>query len=330
MIARRALCWAAVLSSLFAFVNGARAQEKHTPVAQAPMAALKGLRVYPEAVTLDGPRDEQRLGVVGDYADGRSWDLARSAKFTSSDATVAAVDAHGVIRPLKDGQTLVTVAAAGLSKTIAVKVTKTSLDIPVSFTREVQPILTKAGCNQGACHGAQHGRGGFKLSLLGFDASFDHAQIVQSAEGRRVVVSDAERSIFLQKPALLMEHGGGERFKAGGREWSHFKRWLEDGAPEPSPNDSEVTRLEVWPTHRIMVPGEQQQILVKATRKDGRSEDVTATAQFDTLNDGVASVAPSGLVTAKNRGETHIMVRYCGQATVFQVTLPYAKLDSMP
>ncbi|MCI0377775.1 MAG: DUF1549 and DUF1553 domain-containing protein, partial [Gemmataceae bacterium] len=34
--------------------------------------------------------------------------------------------------------------------------------------------------------------------------------------------------------------------------------------------------------------------------------------------------------TAKNRGETHIMVRYCGQATVFQVTLPYAKLDSMP
>ncbi|MCI0739860.1 MAG: DUF1549 and DUF1553 domain-containing protein, partial [Gemmataceae bacterium] len=69
---------------------------------------------------------------------------------------------------------------------------------------------------------------------------------------------------------------------------------------------------------------------VKATRKDGRSEDVTATALFDTVNDGVAAVAPSGLITAKDRGETHIMVRYCGQATVFQVTLPYARLESMP
>src|SRR5579864_5938949 len=56
-------------------------------------------------------------------------------------------------------------------------------DTPVSFTREIVPILTKAGCNQGACHGAQHGRGGFKLSLLGFDPAFDYPQIVQSAEG---------------------------------------------------------------------------------------------------------------------------------------------------
>ena len=79
-----------------------------------------------------------------------------------------------------------------------------------------------------------------------------------------------------------------------------------------------------------MVPGEQQQILVKATWKDGKTEDVTATAQFDTLNDGVAAVTPGGLVTAKNRGETHIMVRFCGQATVFQVTLPYAKIEKYP
>src|SRR5262249_52518515 len=48
-------------------------------------------------------------------------------------------------------------------------------------------------------------------------------------------------------------------------------------------------------------------------------------AQYDTLNDGVAAVAPAGLVTGKTAGETHIMVRFCGQATVAQVTLPYAK-----
>src|SRR5439155_12166134 len=146
-----------------------------------------------------------------------------------------------------------------------------------SFVREVLPVLTKAGCNQGACHGAQHGRGGFRLSLLGFDPAFDHSQIVQSAEGRRVVVSDPERSILLQKPTLTMEHGGGERFKMNSREYSILKRWLEDGAPEPTAADPHVTKLVVWPARRIVAAGEQQQLLVTASWSDGRSEDVTAT-----------------------------------------------------
>src|SRR5262249_34491304 len=163
---------------------------------------------------------------------------------------------------------------------------------------DVVPILTRAGCNQGACHGAQHGRGGFKLSLRGFDPAFDHAQIVQSAEGRRVVMSDPERSILLMKPTLTLEHGGGERLKVNGRHSDILKRWLKAGAPEPDKLAPAAASLEVWPAKRVLVPGEQQQLLVRATWKDGRSEDVTATAQFDALNEGVAAVTPDGLVTA--------------------------------
>src|SRR5256885_2129047 len=133
---------------------------------------------------------------------------------------------------------------------------------PVQFSRDLVPVLTKAGCNQGACHGAQHGRGGFRLSLFGFDPAFDYAQIVQSAEGRRVVVSDPERSILLLKPSLQMEHGGGERFKVNGREYRAIKRWLEDGAPEPAANDVSVTKIEVTPAKRIMEPGRTQQLQV--------------------------------------------------------------------
>ena len=54
---------------------------------------------------------------------------------------------------------------------VPVAVEKATADIPVNFTREIEPILTKAGCNSGACHGAQHGKGGFRLSLFGFDAA---------------------------------------------------------------------------------------------------------------------------------------------------------------
>jgi hypothetical protein len=308
----------------------AAAQSPPAAPAAPPKAALKALSIYPPQVNLDGPRDEQRLGVLGRYADGRAWDLSRTAKYTSSAPGVAAVSAQGIVQPVADGQAIITVEAGGLKAAVPVQVRKATADIPVSFSREIVPVLTRAGCNQGACHGAQHGRGGFKLSLLGFDPAFDYAQIVASAEGRRVVVSDPERSILLQKPTLTMEHGGGERFKVSSRGYNLLKRWLEDGVPEPSAKDPEVTGLEVWPLRRTVVPGEQQQILVRATWKDGRSEDVTGWAQFDSLNDGVAGVTPGGLVTAKNRGETHIMVRFGGQATVVQITLPYAKLDEYP
>jgi hypothetical protein len=298
--------------------------------AQRPQGVLQGLSVYPAEVRLQGPRDEQRLGVLGMFANGQAWEMTRGARYTSSAPQVASVSAAGIVTPVGDGMANIIVEAEGKKQTVAVKVSQASADVPVDFAREIVPILTRAGCNQGSCHGAQHGRGGFRLSLLGFDPAFDHSQIVQSAEGRRVVLSDPERSILIQKPALGMEHGGGERIKAGGREYEYLRRWLEDGAPEPTAKLPEATSLEVWPPHRIMVPGEQQQLLVRATWKDGRNEDVTATAQFDTLNDGVAAVTPAGLVTAKKAGETHIMVRFAGQATVAQVTLPYAKVEPYP
>jgi hypothetical protein len=312
------------------FLPGIAFGQQTPPMAQPPAAALRSLLVYPPAIALQGPRDEQRLSVLGEFADGRSWDLSRTVQAVSSNPSVAAVDAGNIVRPVGDGTANITIQSGGQQKTIAVTVKGASADVLVDFTREIVPILTRAGCNQGACHGAQHGRGGFRLSLLGFDALFDYSQIVQSAEGRRVVLSDAERSILLQKPALLMEHGGGQRFKALSREYSYLKRWLEDGAPEPTAKDPEVASLEVWPARRIMVPGETQQLLVKAHWTGGKAEDVTATAQFTTLNDAVAGVSADGLVGAKQAGETHIMIRFAGQATVAQVTLPYAKLDPYP
>jgi hypothetical protein len=288
------------------------------------------LVVYPERVLLQGPRAEQRLGVLGKYAENRLRDLGRQATFTSSASKIVTVDRQGIVRPVSDGEAVVTVQTEGKSIEIPVEVKGAGTETAVSFSREVVPVLTRAGCNQGACHGAAQGRGGFRLSLLGFDPAFDHSEIVQSAKGRRVVPSDPERSILLLKPTLQLEHGGGERFKVGSRPYELLRRWLEDGAPAPAANDPHVTGLEVWPAGRTMLPGEQQQLLVRATWSDGRREDVTATAQFDALNDAVASVTPDGLITARERGETHVMVRFGGQAAVARVTLPYARVEPYP
>src|SRR5207302_1888662 len=285
--------------------------------------------VFPTRVDLTGPRDSQRLGVLAEYADGHWRDLSREAKFTVNSGNIARVEG-GVVQPVRDGEAAITVHASGQKAVVPVHVNGAADDSLIDFACEVLPVFTKAGCNQGACHGGQHGKGGFRLSLLGYDPAFDYSQIVQSAEGRRVVLSDPERSIVLLKPTLTMDHGGGERFRVNSREYAILKRWLEDGAPAPKTDDPEVVKLTVWPSHRILSPGEQQQIIVQAAWSDGRREDVTATAQYDSLNDNVAAVTPGGLVTARAKGETHIMIRFRGQATVVQITLPYAHPDAGP
>jgi Protein of unknown function (DUF1553)/Protein of unknown function (DUF1549)/Bacterial Ig-like domain (group 2) len=287
------------------------------------------LLVYPESVTLEGPRARQRLIVLEQQANGRQRDRSRDATITVNDPKVASV-AGGILTPVADGKTTATMTAGGASTTISITVANLAVDEPVSFVREIQPILTKAGCNSGACHGAQHGRGGFRLSLFGFDPAFDHSQIVQSSEGRRVVPSDPDRSILLLKPSLTMEHGGGERLKARSLQYETVRRWLEDGAPEPEPAAPSVTKLTVFPASRVVEPGESQQLAVTATWTDGRTVDVTHVAQFDALNEGVAAVNPDGLVTAKAKGESHVMVRFGGQAVVARFTLPFARLIKYP
>lgn len=310
--------------------GSASESEKPLPTPTPPAGSPRELQVYPPTISLTGPRDEQRIIVLGVWADGTKWDLTRTAKWAVRNGNIAAIGKDGIVRPGSDGKTVVTVTAGGKSSDIPVSVAGAKSDVPVSFATEVEPILTKFGCNGGGCHGAALGRGGFRLSLFGFDPAFDHTQIVQSNEGRRVVVSDPERSILLAKPALVMEHGGGEKLKLHSREYVRLRTWLEDGAPEPGRKEPTVSKLEVFPAKRIMVPGEQQQLAVTAIWSDGRREDVTPVAQFDALNDSVAGVTATGFVTAKKTGETHVMVRFGGQADIASVTLPFAKVPDFP
>jgi hypothetical protein len=195
----------------------------------------------------------------------------------------------------------------------------------VSFRNEIIPVLTKLGCNQGACHGAQHGKGGFKLSLLGFEPEPDYNAIVKGAGARRASPSTPEESLLLLKPTLAVAHGGGRRMEVDSREYNLIRTWLEQGAPPPDPAESAPKALAVEPAHREMEPGQEQRLAVTATFADGTTRDVTADARFDTLNEGAATVTPAGLAKAVGQGETNILVRYQGLAALARLTIPYAK-----
>src|SRR5438067_3767044 len=101
----------------------------------------------------------------------------------------------------------------------------------VTFERDVLPVLTRAGCNAGACHGKARGQNGFQLSLLGFDPDFDFNAITNEARGRRLLPGSPENSLFLLKPTGKLSHGGGKRLDPRDLSYDVLLRWIKAGTP---------------------------------------------------------------------------------------------------
>lgn len=199
----------------------------------------------------------------------------------------------------------------------------------IDFSNDIQPILTKQGCNQGACHGAQHGKGGLKLSLRGFDDRSDYYELVKSAEGRRVLLSDPTLSLILTKPTLDVPHKGGKRLEVGSWAYDTLIQWMEQGAPGPSDKDKKLKQLIATPEELVLSPGDEAVVEAKAIYSDGTEEYISHKASFDSNSEGVASVTPDGLITAKGKGETAIMVRFREQVAICRVVIPYGKAQGL-
>jgi hypothetical protein len=194
----------------------------------------------------------------------------------------------------------------------------------VDFGNEVQPLLTRYGCNAGGCHGKASGQNGFKLSLFGFDAAADHDEIVRRARGRRVNPAAPDESLLLLKATGKKPHGGGARFDSESEAYQTVRRWIAAGAPAASPDAPRVVSIAIEPRERIMTRGEKQPLRVSARYSDNSTRDVTPQTSFGSNLDVVGSVDEHGVVTAgQQSGEATIMARYMGEVAVFTAILPH-------
>ena len=184
---------------------------------------------------------------------------------------------------------------------------------PVSFSRDVMAVLSKSGCNMGACHGNQNGKGGFKLSLRGEDPEFDFLALTREQSGRRLNLAEAAASLVLRKPTQQLAHEGGRRFAVDSPEYQLVHDWIAAGAPHDAGDLPRLTGLDVAPRAQILVaPESQVQLNVTATFADGSRRDVTRLAVYEPSNTGV-TITPQGLVERTREGETTVLVRYLAQ-----------------
>jgi hypothetical protein len=288
-----------------------------------PTAHAQSLRCLPPAVKIDRPERSQQLLVSVPNPDGSWSDVSRRVKFTVLPSNLAVVDAQGLVRPLTEGSGELEIRLDANVLRIPLEIVGQTSPVPVSFRHEVLPILTKAGCNMGGCHGKAEGQNGFKLSVFGFDSQADHLALVQESRGRRVNLTSPESSLLLRKGAAIVPHGGGRKLEVGDARYLRLLRWIQEGARFEVPEESPVVGIEIDPTERILTPLDTQQLRVSAIDASGRKYCVTAEAEFVSNAPAIAVVDSKGLMQATNvPGEAAILARYLGHVAICRVTIP--------
>lgn len=283
--------------------------------------AVAGLRVLPPAVELTGPEARQQL--IAEASDaGRDADWTSTVSWTSSNPAIVKVEG-GRLTPVSDGEAAVTASRDGRTASARVIVRQSKAPFTWSFRNHVIPVMSKMGCNQGACHGALAGKNGFKLTLRGYDPEADYDTLTRQSGGRRVSLADPPSSLILQKATFAIPHGGGLRFKPGSLEYRVIQEWIAAGAPRPESGDAAIQSLEVFPREATLDLNASQRIVVVARYSGGREEDVTPWVKFSSNNEGVATVDDTGRVTMNGAGEAAITCWYSSRVLFARLAVPY-------
>ena len=195
----------------------------------------------------------------------------------------------------------------------------------VSFTRDVMPVLSKAGCNGGGCHGNQNGKGGFKLSLWGENPTLDHKNILSSE--KRANPSNPEVSKLLRKPTLLEKHEGDKRFDLESEEYRILHDWLKLGAKNDIDSAPQLESIRIVPSSVLLsAPNKKINLQVKAKFSNGEEKDVSQWAVYESANLG-AEVSAGGELEFSQPGETTVFVRYMGGRASMRAALIKANDD---
>src|SRR5260221_9953886 len=186
--------------------------------------------VAPAAVKLDSPEATQQLLVTATGPDGQSVDRTRASAYEVANPAIALVDSTGLVSPKAEGKTEIVVKIGTDVLRVPLEVAGLTKPRPISFDNDIVPILTKATCNAGGCHGKAEGQNGFKLSVFGFDPPSDHKAILMEARGRRVFPASPESSLLLLKATGRVPHGGGKKIDEGSLRYRRLARWIAEGA----------------------------------------------------------------------------------------------------
>ena len=248
-------------------------------------------------------------------------DLTTSARWSAEPAGVVSVVA-GYAWPLRAGRVKIRSVVEGRSAETTLEVLENS-PRPWDFAEDIVPLLTRAGCNSGGCHGRATGQNGFHLSLFGYDPEADHAAITRREGGRRISPGRPTSSLLLAKGTGAIPHTGGPRFAIDSVESRTIAAWIGDGAPRTrGPAHGPLAEIKVEPKSALLDGPGERQFRVVARYGDGSERDVTRQSGYQALDDSAARIDPNGRATLLRRAETDLIVRYGSRVVSARIGAP--------
>lgn len=300
------------------------------PLAQSAEEVPAKLRAFPASISLSG-RDSSGLLLVQRWLEASGVtgkQQTEGLQIVSQDPSIAAWK-DGRIHSVADGKTELVVQAEGSEALrVPVEVRGTGQPRRWEFDAHVQSVLTRAGCNSGACHGALAGKGGFRLSLRAYDSIADHFTITRQDRGRRIEPAEPGRSLVLAKPTTLIPHKGGLRLEEGSADYRLLAEWIAGGAVGPLETDAKLISVDVLPNAIELSKEDLQQLIVLATYSDGRIDDVTQWAKFNSANEAVVRVDADGKVQVVGNGKGGVVASFSSRVAISSVVVPYENVLS--
>lgn len=282
------------------------------------------LVIFPSAINLDHPEATARVVLQKNNEQATREQVIGDMTWATADVSIATVNEQGVVTSHQNGTTTLTATVGGQSASASITVTGQDDEFQWTFRNHVLPVLTKAGCNAGACHGALAGKGGFRLSLRGYDPSTDYFNIIKQDRGRRVEFAEPGRSLVLTKPSGAIPHKGGLRLDSESRDYRIVSEWIARGATPPAAEDPVIETISAVPPRVELSIGQTQQLLGYAKYSDRSERDVTDWVKWTSTNEAVCTVNEQGKVTVIGPGEGAIVAWFSSKISVARVTVPYA------
>ena len=294
----------------------AQGELSHPPVRVDQIASIQ---VQPSQIEFGAWNDSAQIVVMAQLQTGELVDVTSQATFAAENDSVW-LSQRGWVQPIHAGDAKINVTLGNHQQAIGVHSTIPT-DFEVDFIRDVNPALSRLGCNSGTCHGAQAGKNGFKLSLRGYDPNYDVRSLSDDLAGRRIHPASPIDSLMLTKPLGVVPHVGGKIIEPGDNHALVLRQWIAGGATL-NMGTPRVTSIEVTPNNPVIpMPGGIQQLRVVATYADGKSRDVTREAFLESGNAEVGAVLEGARVQALRRGEVPVLARFEGAYAATTLTV---------
>lgn len=281
---------------------------------------VRSITASPASIKLDSPGVYRQIVVTAKLNDGATADVTRDVKWTLDQPLLEITD-RGIARPIKEGKATLTLAHGKTVVTLPVEVSGLSKKASLDFVQDVNPVITRLGCNMGTCHGAKDGKNGFKLSLRGYDPLYDVRGFSDDHSSRRVNFASPDDSLMLLKATGAVPHEPGTVTENGSRYYHTIRQWIAEGA-NLNTDSGKVTSIELFPKNPVIQNiGGRQQLRVMARYADGKVRDVTLESFINSGNTEVAEHDDFGLLKTIRRGEAPILARYEGAYAATTLTV---------